>query len=122
MRLPAPEDLPKVSFRRIDDDLSKPVVGLSDTLARSFGCTCVQNKLVLGLKRSPDCDGSDFERPVHYIRHTGKPQVLLAVGSSDVWPQRRWRTTCYVKSSMTWTSKVRSMTFRFSAKLMLSRL
>lgn len=32
------EELPKVSFRRIDDDLSRPPVGVTDSLARTFGC------------------------------------------------------------------------------------
>lgn len=42
------------------------------------------------LKWFLDCDGTDFERPIHYIRHTGTLQVPLSVdmGPSEVRPQR----------------------------------
>src|SRR5260370_3882411 len=84
MRLPALEDLPKVSFRRVDDDLSKPVVGVSDTLDRSFGCTRVLNKCVFESETVLDCDGSDFKCPAHYIRHTGRHCLLVrALLTSD---------------------------------------
>lgn len=54
MRGPLPDDLPKPSFRRIDDALSRKPLQQFDALARSFGY----------------CGGEKYQRPETYIRHT----------------------------------------------------
>ncbi|PVG00757.1 hypothetical protein CPB86DRAFT_728789, partial [Serendipita vermifera] len=54
MRMPLADSLPKPSFERIDDELSRKPAVIVDELAHSFGYR----------------DGSGFKRPNHYIRHT----------------------------------------------------
>ena len=66
--------LPKVSFVKVDDDtLSKPA-GVADNAVRGFGCECVSVGLPMGLIScvcTSDNDGSEFQRPEHYIRYSG---------------------------------------------------
>ena len=66
--------LPKVSFVKVDDDtLSKPA-GVADNAARGFGCECGSVGLPIGLISrvcTSDNDGSEFQRPEHYIRYSG---------------------------------------------------
>ncbi|KAJ7876249.1 hypothetical protein B0H13DRAFT_1893737 [Mycena leptocephala] len=52
--------LPKVSFQKIEDDVSTQPSGVHDGQARSFGSS---------LTRRVDNDFSDFHRPDQYIRH-----------------------------------------------------
>ncbi|KAG8823068.1 nuA3 HAT complex component nto1 [Serendipita sp. 401] len=54
MRAHPPESLPKPSFRKIDDDLSRRSTSHFDALAKSFGYR----------------GGDKFIRPGHYIRYT----------------------------------------------------
>ncbi|KAJ4475028.1 bromodomain and PHD finger-containing protein 3 [Lentinula aciculospora] len=58
----ATSELPKVSFQKIDDDLTLPTTGVDDRQARSYGYN----------------DFSDFERPEHYIRHIEPLETDLA--------------------------------------------
>ncbi|KAJ3914017.1 bromodomain and PHD finger-containing protein 3 [Lentinula edodes] len=55
-------ELPRVSFQRIDDELTLPTTGVDDRQARSYGYN----------------DFSDFERPEHYIRHIEPLEAELA--------------------------------------------
>ncbi|KAJ3906209.1 bromodomain and PHD finger-containing protein 3, partial [Lentinula edodes] len=55
-------ELPRVSFQKIDDDLTLPTTGVDDRQARSYGYN----------------DFSDFERPEHYIRHVEPLEAELA--------------------------------------------
>ncbi|KAF9073228.1 hypothetical protein BDP27DRAFT_1381784 [Rhodocollybia butyracea] len=57
----APE-LPKISFQKINDDLTSPTTGVDDRQARSYGYN----------------DFSDFQRPEHYIRHIEPLEADLA--------------------------------------------
>ncbi|KAJ3836367.1 bromodomain and PHD finger-containing protein 3 [Lentinula raphanica] len=59
---PAVPELPKVSFQKIDDELTSPSTGVDDRQARSYGYN----------------DFSDFERPEHYIRHIEPLEAELA--------------------------------------------
>ncbi|KAJ3874363.1 bromodomain and PHD finger-containing protein 3 [Lentinula edodes] len=59
---PAVTELPRVSFQKIDDDLTLPTTGVDDRQARSYGYN----------------DFSDFERPEHYIRHIEPLEAELA--------------------------------------------
>ncbi|KAJ3994236.1 hypothetical protein F5050DRAFT_1800805 [Lentinula boryana] len=59
---PAVPELPKVSFQKIDDELTLPTTGVDDRQARSYGYN----------------DFSDFERPEHYIRHIEPLEAELA--------------------------------------------
>ncbi|KIK56322.1 hypothetical protein GYMLUDRAFT_47090 [Collybiopsis luxurians FD-317 M1] len=59
---PAPPELPKVSFQKIDDELTSPTTGVDDRQARSYGYN----------------DFSDFQRPEHYIRHIEPLESELA--------------------------------------------
>ncbi|KAE9396917.1 hypothetical protein BT96DRAFT_921842 [Gymnopus androsaceus JB14] len=55
-------ELPKVSFQKINDDLTSPTTGVDDRQARSYGYN----------------DFSDFQRPEHYIRHIEPIEADLA--------------------------------------------
>ncbi|KAJ3852481.1 bromodomain and PHD finger-containing protein 3 [Lentinula lateritia] len=59
---PAVPELPRVSFQKIDDELTLPTTGVDDRQARSYGYN----------------DFSDFERPEHYIRHIEPLEAELA--------------------------------------------
>lgn len=79
--------LPKVSFVKVDDDsLSKPA-GVGENMARGFGCEHVSLclHLVSGdhARFHPDNDGSEFQRPEHYIRHSGKHTTHSEVRNSN---------------------------------------
>lgn len=72
--------LPKVSFVKIDDEtLSKPA-GVSDNTVRGFGCECVYFVLwAISRVSASDNDGSEFQRPEHYIRYSGRQVVSLDI-------------------------------------------
>ena len=68
--------LPRVSFVKIDDDaLSKPA-GVSDNAVRGFGCETISLILwAISRVSALDNDGSEFQRPEHYIRYSGRHVV-----------------------------------------------
>jgi hypothetical protein len=63
--------LPKVSFQKIEDDVSTQPSGVHDGQARSFGCTSSAGRPTPRLTKHVDNDFSDFHRPDQYIRHIG---------------------------------------------------
>lgn len=94
MRAPLPDSLPKPTFRKVDDDLSRKPSAPVDALSRSFGC---QFRPLSTLEQSPhptfvDRDGEGFDRPAHYIRHTGtlvletsQSSPLLSLSAQNHW-------------------------------------
>ncbi|PSR93891.1 hypothetical protein PHLCEN_2v4584 [Hermanssonia centrifuga] len=60
---PTPTLLPKVSFTRVQDELSTQPSGVHDQSSRSYGYN----------------DGSDFRRPEHYIRYIEPLESELAI-------------------------------------------
>jgi len=73
MKLPL--DLPKPSFRKVDDELSRKPSTPVDALPRSFGCEAF---LLMAILRPFDANlydvdqaGEGFHRPDYYIRHIG---------------------------------------------------
>jgi len=83
--------LPKVSFVKIDDDtLSKPA-GVADNTARGFGCAFVSfagGPRVISRVRALDNDGSEFQRPDHYIRYSGRMVVPCGLRNlTNVFPE-----------------------------------
>jgi hypothetical protein len=80
--------LPKVSFVKIDDDTFSKPAGVAENAVRGFGCECISFYLICrfqGISRvcASDNDGSEFQRPEHYIRYSGRiaasqtPRILL---------------------------------------------
>ena len=65
--------LPKVYFIKIDDEtLSKPA-GVADNTVRGFGCECIPFMFwAISRVSGSDNDGSEFQRPEHYIRYSGR--------------------------------------------------
>ena len=72
---PAPTPLPKVSFVKVEDDLSTQPQGVHDQQQRSYGCEySFLSKLNRHSRASwlyADNDFSEFKRPDHYIRYIG---------------------------------------------------
>ncbi|KAJ7636157.1 PHD-zinc-finger like domain-containing protein [Mycena polygramma] len=69
--------LPKVSFQKIEDDISTQPSGVHDSQARSFGCTSFARPFAPCLTRRVDNDFSDFYRPDQYIRHIEPLEIDL---------------------------------------------